>query len=88
MFLWQMLIRPGFYRIGIGARLGWPLATLLDCGHVIQAIEEGEMDSRCVCWLRIRVVDQGELVALLNELHGIGLPLCSLYYAGAADQEN
>ena len=88
MFLWQMLIRPGFYRIGIGAHLGWPLAKLLDSGHAILEIEESQAGSGCVCWLRIRVVDQGELVALLNELHGIGLPLCSMSYAGAADQEN
>lgn len=86
------LLQPGLYHIHLACHLGESWQTsLLEEGFFVRWLadsDEGaeplEQDLRSTKIL-LYASDQGELLALLTYLYGLGIPLRSVAYAGSPD---
>lgn len=90
---WRILVEPGIYHISIGATVAFAVITValenryelkpglstsadVATGQAPAVVDSAE-------GLLVRVIDQAELISLLGELHGLGVPLLSIKYLGA-----
>lgn len=66
---------PHSYRVSVESHLS---PDWLSLPHVVEVSIGYAADGRPVTTLALRVANQSDLIAALNELHGVGLPLLSV----------
>jgi hypothetical protein len=78
----RLLFTPGIYRVQLGCSLvpGWE-KTLYQEGYTARLV----MEHNRLSTLFVEAQDQAEILAALDYLHGLGIPLLSLTYEGEPD---
>jgi len=72
---------PRSYRVSVESHLS---PDWLSLPHVVEVAIGYDADGRPVTTLLLQITHQNDLIAMLNELHGVGLPLLSVYRAAEA----